>query len=508
MMGGAKIELKNEHVVYKLFGFPDIPIYEGFASKGDVSFLGQESFEDNFFFYGTPTTRDWQAPRLASIWKPVEVVGRVRKFNDFPCADTVPAFSERAVDALRDLLEPHGELLPLKSTLGNYYAYNVTTVADVLDVDRSDVDWVSHEHWPYWRMPNWIKHYQFLSDKIAGLIIFRIPEEKSKAFVTQAFVDRATECGLDGFNFIKVWPLPPGVSWKEVYEANSRRKSRKGLPRGRASRGNAVIVRLRLVAAKPSSAEEAEMNRLMDALDAILVDVDAAADASQVGSLEGHEWLDGEGRLFLSCPDADALVKKLWPWLKSLRWEGLVMVLKRYGKIHDASAREEYVDLEGTKPQFKSPVVHERPLTDNERGEVESFAAEARKILELRPETAAADVQAAIHTWLEDFRHRKPRLTKIKRQDKALAMGCLWGETVCKELGWQWGAATLISSNSESYSIAPPKRQCVVFPTDNFFALLGGTKKHVNTPNTLELYENLKSGKVGNGKAKRYEIVD
>ena len=40
------------------------------------------------------------------------MVGHVRRFNDYPCINmSRPAFSQRAVDLLRDVLEPNGEPL-------------------------------------------------------------------------------------------------------------------------------------------------------------------------------------------------------------------------------------------------------------------------------------------------------------------------------------------------------------------------------------------------------------
>ena len=78
--------------------------------------------------------RNWTVPPLAPFWTPQRVIGQVRPFNDYPCVDLiVPAFSRKAVDALRNLLEPNGELLPLVAEVGEYFAYNITTVADILD---------------------------------------------------------------------------------------------------------------------------------------------------------------------------------------------------------------------------------------------------------------------------------------------------------------------------------------------------------------------------------------
>jgi hypothetical protein len=72
--------------------------------------------------------------------------------------------------------------------------------------------------------------------------------------------------------------------------------------------------------------------------------VDPASESPPAGTLEGHDFgVTGECRIFLSCPDADALVEKLRPWLSELDWPLGIEVAKRYGAFTDASAREEVI---------------------------------------------------------------------------------------------------------------------------------------------------------------------
>ena len=72
--------------------------------------------------------------------------GNVRRFNDYPCINLVyPAFSERAVDLLRDLLEPNGELLPVRHSVGQYYFFNCTRVVDCADLPNSKVNMTTRD---------------------------------------------------------------------------------------------------------------------------------------------------------------------------------------------------------------------------------------------------------------------------------------------------------------------------------------------------------------------------
>jgi hypothetical protein len=157
--------------------------------------------------------REWTVTRMASIWTPQPVAGDVDPRNDYPCVNlTIPAFSRRAVDALRDFLEPNGELLPLVSSVGEYYAYNVTTVADLLDHQRSDIDWFSGGSQV---VALEIRRYECIPEKLTGLSIFRIVEEPHLTFVHQVFVDRVRQSRLNGFDFIRLYPLPDDVSWED-----------------------------------------------------------------------------------------------------------------------------------------------------------------------------------------------------------------------------------------------------------------------------------------------------
>ncbi len=111
--------------------------------------------------------------RLKDTWKEPAVVGRVGAYNDFPCINMYyPAFSQRACDALRDLLEPNGELLPIRSNVGvKYYFYNITTVVDALAVEKCDVFWLKPGV-----TAGEIEVYAFHREKLAGLSIFYLYE--------------------------------------------------------------------------------------------------------------------------------------------------------------------------------------------------------------------------------------------------------------------------------------------------------------------------------------------
>ena len=324
-------------MLFKLDPMVDDPKFEGFAFERTESLRGKVGLVQDFVPDDRQTKgRAWTVTPLAPFWTPQPVVGRVRKFNDYPCVNMlIPAFSRRAVDALRDFLEPNGELLPLASSVGEYYAYNITTVADVLDQERSEFQWLDEGR--TFKSFSKVVRYECIPEKMEGLSIFRIVEEVITPFVSSAFVDRVMQHELRGFLFTKLWaPADSSGQGEGLSQVETE-----------SVQGNTVVIMFPTAKAKPSRAEKDRLATIMDQIDAVLADPDAAPDSTHYGSLEGDDVVEGDLRLFLSCPNADALIARLRPLLEELNgtWKKGVKVLKRYGQMQDPSCPEKYIHL-------------------------------------------------------------------------------------------------------------------------------------------------------------------
>jgi hypothetical protein len=157
---------------------------------------------------------------IGDAWIPIRAVvdedTRVLPVGDCPFVPgfyVVPVLSAKAVETLRDLLRENGELLPLICDEGTYYVFNTTTVVDALDEQRSgftplqeidpDLFWDS--------APDEMRatRFEFFSEKVADLSIFRIPFGFNYAvnypLVTDRFVQRVQTAGLKGFEFQLLW---------------------------------------------------------------------------------------------------------------------------------------------------------------------------------------------------------------------------------------------------------------------------------------------------------------
>ena len=332
--------MTSVNALYKLEQILDNPKYEGFGMGEQPSLRGKRNRYEDLHADFDSKIGEWVVPRLSEIWKPLRVLGRVRPYNDFPSMGfAYPVFSARAVTVLRDVLERNGELLPLVTSVGDYFYYNCTTVADIIDRDRSILKYLNRH-----TILN-IDHLQVRENCLAELSIFQMKWYPGNCFVTDCVVRRIREAKLEGFEFRKIWPLPEDVPY---YSHRKRAECHDELTLQPATevrpiKGNAVLLRLALEENEPSVVERSRFEEIADELDAMLVN--PRKNAKYYGSLEVTEFAPREVRLFFSCPDADELARKLKPWVVALDWDGEKALVKRYGEFVDAEATEEIVKL-------------------------------------------------------------------------------------------------------------------------------------------------------------------
>jgi hypothetical protein len=114
-----------------------------------------------------------------ATWKPL-VVRCVRAdkrqkqlVSDFPWLGGVLVFREKAVDALKDMLETHGELLPIIIEDGvTLYIHNTFVLPNALDEERSTIT-----RFEGTKRIMWIKKTVFHEDVVRGVDIFRLPTQ-------------------------------------------------------------------------------------------------------------------------------------------------------------------------------------------------------------------------------------------------------------------------------------------------------------------------------------------
>ena len=173
-------------------------------------------FDSSLDYQGLSTVRDedeeilWELDHKmvsGATWKPIDVeVIREDEEDmhsprgDFPYLGGTPCLSRKAVEALRNLLLPNGEILPLVCDEGEYYAYNVTTVIDCLDEKKSQVVRFKSDG-----AIMKIEKHVFLPQKLVDVLVFKIPQNVAAVYLTDKFVSEVLKHDLKGYEFKEVW---------------------------------------------------------------------------------------------------------------------------------------------------------------------------------------------------------------------------------------------------------------------------------------------------------------
>jgi hypothetical protein len=130
----------------------------------------------------------------------VETADLAKPLGDHPqWATGIPVFSGTAVEHLRAMLLPAGELLPVHVGEEPYYAFHLLDYIDALDPAASVI-----ERGPTGLVFN-IHRYSFRPGAIPPDRIFRIREQRTHLFCGDAVVSRIESVGLKGFVPVQVW---------------------------------------------------------------------------------------------------------------------------------------------------------------------------------------------------------------------------------------------------------------------------------------------------------------
>jgi hypothetical protein len=146
----------------------------------------------------------------------------------------------------------------------------------------------------------------------------------------------------------------------------------------------------------------------------------------------------------------------------------------------------------------------DRPLTEEERGEVEDCLDHARGWFGDAAGAASPDrIQQWIYETVNALRSKPRETTEDGRTQTALNLGCLWGQAVCDQLGWEWAAVSL-EPGSEFYGVVAPSRSHAIFPLHYVQELLSDPERGQTS---LLLYNMLKAGDLPPAEPREYKIL-
>ncbi|SHF34424.1 hypothetical protein SAMN05444392_11635 [Seinonella peptonophila] len=111
---------------------------------------------------------------------------------------SIPLLHEQSIELLAPLLIPYGELLPMSSENGIYYAYHVLKPYHALNIDQSTI-------YPYPKQPMLIDKYDFHKEQVKEPLFFRLPQSPAPFFATDSFMDILEKTQFQGWQFEQCW---------------------------------------------------------------------------------------------------------------------------------------------------------------------------------------------------------------------------------------------------------------------------------------------------------------
>jgi hypothetical protein len=141
----------------------------------------------------------------------------------------------------------------------------------------------------------------------------------------------------------------------------------------------------------------------------------------------------------------------------------------------------------------------DRPLKASEAEDVRVCIERAYEHIKLKPGAAVMRVQKAMRDVVDAVNLGKKKLPKKTQEDFGIELGCLWGQTVCDALGWEWCMATV---DGYTALVVASRNRSHVVPVLQFMCTQ--VEKRPPEENTsLLLFNMLKARSLGSfGKAK------
>lgn len=167
-----------------------------FAVAGDQEWIlpDDDDHFEMFFAMDGSVIANWHPPAM-------KIYGEEKTYSDFPWhGEHAPFLRAPAVEALKPILQKHGQLLPIRGA--DAWFFNATIVLDALDEERSKI--VRFDDGSILD----IEHHVFNADIIGTVDMFKRPGRASPVYVTGRFVEQVRSAELRGVAFRELWRAP------------------------------------------------------------------------------------------------------------------------------------------------------------------------------------------------------------------------------------------------------------------------------------------------------------
>lgn len=168
--------------------------FEVVAGQEWIFPVDEDHFE-MFFAMNGKVISNWN-PSVMEINR--EINYEERFSSDFPwLGKHVPFLRKPVVEALGHSLLKYGQLLPVRGE--EVWLFNVTTVLDALDHERSQIVYFDDGDILA------IERHVFDRGRIGTAEVFKLPMRASPVFVTDSFVEQVRSAELRGVSFKALW---------------------------------------------------------------------------------------------------------------------------------------------------------------------------------------------------------------------------------------------------------------------------------------------------------------
>jgi hypothetical protein len=154
-------------------------------------------------------------------------------------------------------------------------------------------------------------------------------------------------------------------------------------------------------------------------------------------------------------------------------------------------------------PRSTKPGATERPLPADVAREIEEAARRARTTLKLTAKSTPAATLQAILAAVERQIAGPKRPPEAETENLAIDLGCLWAQTVCDALGWQW-CELKYPKRPATYAIVTPDRSHAIVPMAYMARQLDQRGPSADNT-TLLLFNMLKANRLPPARPKSYK---
>lgn len=110
------------------------------------------------------------------------------------------------------------------------------------------------------------------------------------------------------------------------------------------------------------------------------------------------------------------------------------------------------------------PNISETPLSEENRGLIDLVSSHAAEFLRVDPTIhSAEEIIAKLDQYVHELQQGK--VPSPEGEEKEIFFGCLWGDQLVREFGWEWANVTFHDyEDAQAMGVFSPDRSLAIYP--------------------------------------------